>query len=291
MHKVNDFIKFALSHAEKSTIPAGATLPLPIGECGTDPWHYLFGSVRVQTTADTLARYRTAYVGRGWNAETFDYYTQGWRPTDYATDCQGLLDAWLTYECGEKTDINADMNYKNWCTNKGKIQDITRPYVIGEAVFTQSNKTGKMTHVGWVCGFDTDGCPLILEARGLRYGVVVTRLVDRNFTHRGLMLNKFYYGESEETEMTKFELTSPIQTGDTFKAMQVALNAAGYTDADGKALTEDGKWGKRSQEAFNRLLEDHSPTCEMPTSILSDDAVTLLMRGIRITIEKDGEEG
>lgn len=44
-----------------------------------------------------------------------------------------------------------------------------------------------MTHVGWICGFDSDGTPLVVEARGLRYGVVVTRLDTRPWTHRGIM--------------------------------------------------------------------------------------------------------
>lgn len=37
--------------------------------------------------------------------------------------------------------------------------------------------------------------------------------------------------------------------------MQAALNAAGYTDEAKKPLVEDGKWGKKSQFAFERLLE------------------------------------
>lgn len=158
-----------------------------------------FGSVRVQTTPATLARYRQAYVNRGWAGADFDAAVAGWRSTDYATDCQGLLDSYLTYVCNDKTDINAEMNYRLWCNTKGPIDDITRDYVIGEAVFI-SNKNGRMTHVGWICGFDSDGTPLVVEARGLRYGVVVTRLDTRPWTHRGIMDKKFRYSEEIEME-------------------------------------------------------------------------------------------
>ena len=211
MQNVQDFICWALTHAEKSTIPKGAELPLPIDACCAEPWHYLFGSVRVQTTPATLARYRQAYVNRGWAGADFDAAVAGWRSTDYATDCQGLLDSYLTYVCNDKTDINADMNYRLWCNANGPIDDITRDYVIGEAVFV-SNKNGKMTHVGWICGYDSDGTPLVVEARGLRYGVVVTRLDNRPWTHRGIMDKKFKYAEEIEMEKIKFEVTSPMLT-------------------------------------------------------------------------------
>lgn len=284
--KVIDFIKWALTHAK--SVPTGAAMPLPIDACCADPWHYLFGSVRVQTTPATLARYRQAYVNRGWAGADFDAAVAGWRSTDYATDCQGLLDAYLTYVLHHKTDINADMNYRLWCNAKGPIDDITRDYVIGEAVFV-SNKNGKMTHVGWICGFDSDGTPLVVEARGLRYGVVVTRLDNRPWTHRGIMAQKFIYSEGIEMEKIKFEVASPMHTGAAYKAMQTALSAAGYTDGDGKTLMEDGKWGTKSQTAFTAMIADystHSPAGADP--ITADDAATVLMHGIRITITKDG---
>ena len=251
MRNVQAFVRWALTHAK--SVPTGAAMPLPADACCADPWHYLFGSVRVQTTPATLARYRQAYVNRGWAGADFDAAVAGWRSTDYATDCQGLLDAYLTYVCNDKTDINADMNYRLWCNAKGPIDDITRDYVIGEAVFV-SNKNGKMTHVGWICGFDSDGTPLVVEARGLRYGVVVTRLDTRPWTHRGIMAQKFKYSEEIEMEKIKFEVRSPMLTGDAVQAMQTALSAAGYTDADGKAIAADGKWGKKSQAAFDAMI-------------------------------------
>lgn len=286
MENVQDFIRWALTHAK--SVPIGAAMPLPAEACCAEPWHYLFGSVRVQTTPATLARYRQAYVNRGWAGADFDAAVAGWRSTDYATDCQGLLDAYLTYVLHHKTDINADMNYRLWCNAKGPIDEITRDYVIGEAVFV-SNKNGKMTHVGWICGFDSDGTPLVVEARGLRYGVVVTRLDNRPWTHRGIMDKKFKYSEEIEMEKIKFEVASPMHTGAAYKAMQTALSAAGYTDGDGKTLMADGKWGTKSQTAFTAMIADystHSPAGADP--ITADDAATVLMHGIRITITKDG---
>ena len=55
----------------------------------------------------------------------------------------------------------------------------------------------------------------------------------------------------------KLEKTSPMMQGEHITALQIALNALGYTDADGNALEEDGKWGSKSQAAFRKLLEAH----------------------------------
>lgn len=260
MYKIKEFIKWALEHIKPSSIPRGAQLPLSIERCGIEPWQYLFGSVRVQTNQATLDRYFVNHYSTQMSRARYDQLTADWDRNGYATDCQGLLDAYLTYEQGTQTDINANMNYTSWCTDKGKISDITRPFVIGEALFMQSQSSGKMSHIGWICGF-VDDEPLVVEARGIAYGVVITRFSTRAWTHRGLMTKKFDYNE-EPSMKTIFEYTSPMKTGEEFLAMQHALNLAGYTDNDDKKLEEDGKWGKRSQQAFDSLIAAHSPAVE-----------------------------
>lgn len=261
MYDVKNFIKWALTHVNAATIPEGASLPLPIEECGTEPWHYLYGTVKRQTTRSTLEeRWQNYYSSHGWKRADYDLATASFRENDYATDCQGLLDAYLTHECGEKTDINAHMNFTNWCTEKGEISDMDHSYVIGEALFYYNKTTGKMSHVGWVCGFDADGEPIAVEARGLRYGVVVTKLSKRPWTHRGLMTNKFSY-ESEDIEMDKpivLAKTSPMMQGDAILKLQQALNALGYKDDKGCKLDEDGKCGNCTMQAVTALANAHA---------------------------------
>lgn len=274
MNNVQDFIKWALTHVDPETIPIGAELPLPAVACGTEPWHYLYGTVRSKTTASKLEeRWANYYSSHGWTRARYDKATACWQPTDYATDCQGLLDAYFTYELDTKTDINANMNYTDWCTDKGNVCEVTRAYVVGEAVFMVNSSNGKAAHVGWICGFDTDGIPLVVEARGLNFGVVVTRFCERSWTHRGLMTKKFDYknDESEENNMaTIFEVTCPMLKGDNMLAMQKALNANGYTDMNGNKLCEDGKWGEKSQAAFNKLIDAHSKAEDKPAAMPLD---------------------
>ena len=266
MTNVLNFIRWALTHVNPDTVPSGAVLANgTAANVGTEPWHYLYGTVKSKTTAERIdERWRNHY-SKTWTREAYDHATAAMSPDDYATDCQGLLDAYLTYVQGEKTDVNADYNYRKWCADKGRISEIERPYKLGEAVF-MANSKGKMSHVGWVCGLDLDGELLVVEARGLSYGVVITRLEDRPWTHRGLMTKKFDYKEKKPMA-TKFEVVSPMLRGDGIAAMQRALNANGYTDDNGNALEEDGKWGSKSQAAFRKLLEAHMQESEIKVTV------------------------
>ena len=280
MTNVLDFIRWALTHVNPNTVPSGAVL---VGgtatNVGAEPWHYLYGTVRAKTTPSRIhERWENYYRSHGWSKVSYDNATAEMQPDDYATDCQGLLDAYLTYVQGEKTDVNADYNYRKWCTGKGKISEVERPYELGEAVF-MANSGGKMKHIGWICGLDSDGAPLVIEARGLSYGVVITRLEARPWTHRGLMTKKFDYKE-EQPMATKFEVIKPMLKGDGVKAMQNALNVNGYTDDNGNALKEDGKWGSKSQAAFRKLLEAHTQESEIKVTVNDAEMFSWLIKHI-----------
>ena len=280
MTNVLDFIRWALTHVNPNTVPSGAVLANGTAtNVGAEPWHYLYGSVRTKTTPSRIKeRWENYYSSHGWSREAYDNATAKMQPDDYATDCQGLLDAYLTYVQGEKTDVNADYNYRKWCTGKGKTSEIERPYELGEAVF-MANSGGKMKHIGWICGLDSDGELLVVEARSLSYGVVVTRFEDRAWTHRGLMTKKFDYKEKEPMA-TKFEVTSPMLRGEGITAMQRALNANGYTDDNGNALKEDGKWGSKSQAAFRKLLEAHMQESEIKVTVNDAEMFSWLIKHI-----------
>ena len=280
MTNVLDFIRWALTHVDPNTVPSGAVLANGTAtNVGAEPWHYLYGSVRTKTTPSRInERWENFYSSHGWSKEGYDDATAKMQPDDYATDCQGLLDAYLTYVQGVKTDVNADYNYRKWCTGKGKISEVERPYELGEAVF-MANAKGRITHVGWICGLDSDGEHLVVEARGLSYGVVVTRLADRPWTHRGLMTKKFDYKE-EQPMATKFEVIKPMLKGDGVKAMQNALNVNGYTDDNGNALKEDGKWGSKSQAAFRKLLEAHTQESEIKVTVNDAEMFSWLIKHI-----------
>ncbi len=247
MKQAKDFVIWALSHAKRESIPEGAKLPIDIDECGTEPWEYLFGTTGNMVTQELLdERYRNFYGKKGWSRSMYDVATENWVIKKVmATDCQGLLDAYL----GE--DVNANYCYSAWCTEKGSLEAVDRPFVIGEAVFYK-NSEDRATHVGFICGFDTDGEPLAVEARGLRFGVCVTRMCDRTWTHRGLVTRRLSYDDTQRDEPVVLKLTSPMIQGEMIRNLQKGLNALGYYCG-----SADGKCGKRTLAGVRKFVEAH----------------------------------
>ena len=248
MQKATDFIKFALTHAKRESIPKDARLPIDIEECGLEPWEYLYGTTGAPVTMDLLEeRFKNFYSKRGWSREAFDIATENWAALKRrCTDCQGLLDCFLG------TDVTANYCYSAWCTERGAISEIARPYEIGEALFC-INGEGRMNHVGFVCGF-LNGEPLAVEARGIRFGVVVTRFAERPWTHRGLVTVKLSYDDEYRDEPIVLKVEKPMIQGKMILNLQKALNALGYYCG-----TPDGKCGKITMSGVSAFALAHCP--------------------------------
>lgn len=261
MEKAGDFIKFALSHSNPDTVSKG---DIPAFAVGDDKiWCYVLGTTGQVVTKNLLRRRWDEHYSRiaSWvrfGEENFYALFDDYMGSR-AVDCQGLLDVFL------HTDVNADYCYREWCTEKGAIEDIDRPYVLGEAVFRKGS-SGRMVHVGFICGFTEDGTPLTVEARSVMRGVGVWQLNERDFTHRGLVGKMLEY-ENGPDDRIHYELRTPMQRGEAFKIMQLALNAGGFRDYDGKLLTTDGKWGRRSQAAFEQMQKFNGCIGKIPEEL------------------------
>lgn len=249
MYNVIDFVNWLKTHTEN----------------GAEPWVYLMGTSGHKVTEALLNAKFDSFYHKKMSREWYDYYTAGWAEQGrIAADCQGLADAYCTQVLGVPTEITSNANYTDWCSHKGSVKKIDRPYVLGEAVF-MAHANGHVHHVGFVCDFDTDGEPLVIEARGIAYGVVTTRLCDREWTHRGLMTKIFRY-EGVEDMKTIFKLENPMMKGKAVKALQKMLNAAGYPDSAGNSLDIDGKLGKKTYSAFSGFLQAHRALIGEPTA-------------------------
>ena len=250
MENVRSFIEWALKRAKNDSVPKGAVLPIPADQVGSvTESEYLWGtSGRVVTQSLIDDRFKSYYSKNGWTQSKYDNATKGWvAEGKYVTDCQGLLDWYM------KKDTNANGNYNNFCTDKGLCSSINRPYVIGEAVFNGSDS--RKTHVGWVCGFMPNGDPVVIEARGLSYGVVLTRMSKRAWKYRGLMTKKFYYDDAvEQNTNGKFKFTRLLKygvSGDDVNEMKKLLAAKGYT----AGVTIDGKNSDKFRSKTRTLVK------------------------------------
>ena len=286
MKNVMEFMRWAASHASPARIPSGSTLCVPLSEVGIDGiWEYLYGTTGAKCTQSLLEKkYTQYYKGWGWSKSEYAAATAGWVSRGVTVcDCQGLED----YFAGR--DTNAKGNYANLCESKGRIKDISRAYVIGEAVFCGS-RPSSINHVGWVAGFAPDGEALVLHERGLSHGCVIERISQsgKSWTYRGLMTKRYIYGEggSEETpeiepeqgEQVKLSITTPYMRGDGIKLLQQALNALGYD-----AGKEDGICGSNTMAA----IEDF---CNVQGDGQQDIDVPVTPREIEVNISVGGKK-
>lgn len=248
MKNVSEFIRFALSHADPATRPIGAKIAFPVGDDGI--WKYLWGTRgQVVTQALLDSRFKSYYAPNGWTRSEFDSITKNWvKDKVHVTDCQGLLDAYLG------NDTNANGNYEKYCTDKGLIAAINRPFVVGEAVF--NGEDHKKTHVGWVCGF-LGSDVLVVENRGTKYGVVITKMSKRAWKYRGLMTKIFSYAdEPEQPEPSVYVFRRDLKRGcdgdDVVKLKYLLLNA-GYD----RGITVDTKNSKHFGPATKKLVKEY----------------------------------
>lgn len=230
---------------------AGATF---YGCCAisTNPAEYLYGTTGEIVTEEILNERFEKHYSKKMNRETYDRYTEGWvRRKVRVFDCQGLLDYFAA------SNVTADYCYTNWCVEKGEITNEVKAYLatpnaLGCAVF-EDNGT-KKNHIGFIVG-NLDGDPLIVEARGIAYGITMTKLSERNFTHWGRPSKVIAFPESPIIPpRCTIESTNNCEANfDRIRALQVMLTANGYP------CVPDGKIGVKTRTAFNDFVTANKP--------------------------------
>ena len=130
-------------------------------------------------------------------------------------DCNGLAEG--LYKDYSGTDINtkARYNYQNWCDPKGTGMIPESHRVSGAAVFWgDSGKPGTIHHVAYlwkpVKADDPKGDWYLIEARGVMYGVVQTKLLSRKPNFWGLMSKYFDYNATAVVEPVE---EKPVESG------------------------------------------------------------------------------
>lgn len=253
-----DFVGFVMTHA-KNKYPNGVYYaPASIG---SDRWEYLFGCTGEEVTQTLLDERWENHYSKKMTIEQYRIYTKGWveRHT-HAVDCQGLLDVFVS------NNVTADYCYRTWCKEKGLIENnvpfLSTSNAAGTAVFVP-NDENKMTHVGFIIGRDSDGIPLIGEARGIAYGVTVTRLNERPFIYWGRPSKVLEYPSANiiPAKMPISDIKTAPENTDRITALQIALTANGYP------VTVDGKIGKQTRAALKEFIATNTPETEMKINV------------------------
>lgn len=170
-------------------------------------------------------------------------------------DCQGLADCYVTERAGVgKVNVRARDNYADWCGVKGAGAIPAEHRQRGAAVFIHNGSY--ISHVGFlVSPVDANrpaGDWLVVEARGVMYGVVTTRLSARGWNRWGLMDKYFDYAANSEAPapLPGMRLLKRGCTGEDVRRLQTSLLELGY---DLPKYGADGQYGQETEAAVRQL--------------------------------------
>lgn len=197
-------------------------------------------------------------------------------------DCQGLAEGYINDKTGLGINVRARNNYATWCSPKGSGSIPNQYKVPGAAVFIHSSSAGAITHVGYlvkpVIAGKPEGDWYVIEARGVMYGVVQTKLNSRPWNRWGLMTLYFNYdAEPRVWNLGDRDLSNGL-SGDDVKQMQTDLISLGY---DLGRWGADGEFGGQTKDAVNAFksaynLEENGIFDEVAHALLrqlmADDA-------------------
>lgn len=212
-------------------------------------------------------------------------------------DCNGMAEGIYEDFSGVNINTKARYNYANWCGIKGTGTVPIKYRKPGTAVFIYSASSGYITHVGYLYKPVKASEPLgdwwVIEAKGVMYGVVKTKLSERGWNRWGLMTKYFEYGTNGTTVTVKpgkllgSRLLKNGSEGEDVKQLQEALIRLGYScgkwgadsdfgDATEMAVEEfqndhnlevDGQFGPLSNEALEKALAELDKPVDTPTKV------------------------
>lgn len=147
------------------------------------------GEICTQTVLDRCRRMYGAIMGESYYTVRCAKWLGKW-----ACDCSGLFKAARRALDGVWADVSAQGTYDQCQHVRGLIKDM--PAKPGTFVFVHGKDargTKRMVHVGLYIGAGQ-----VIEARGADYGVVITKLSERPWTHYGMASHIVFDVPAEE---------------------------------------------------------------------------------------------
>lgn len=209
-------------------------------------------------------------------------------------DCNGLAEGLYKDYTGVDINTKARFNYAQWCDPKGSGMIPAKYRVPGAAVFWGTS-AANIHHVAYLYKPVKAGVPsgdwYLIEARGVYYGVVMTKLLERKPNYWGWMTKYFDYDQEAEYPADSPAIGNRIlrngDEGEDVKQMQSNLIRLGYScgkwgadgdfgDATEQALKKfqsehgleaDGEYGPKSREAMDKAIADMERPHDDPKSV------------------------
>gem|GEM_PF-1179262 len=200
-------------------------------------------------------------------------------------DCNGLAEGLYRDYAGVSIDTQARHNYADWCGKKGSGVIPSRYRVAGAAVFW-GDSASDIHHVAFlykpVDADDPAGDWYLIEARGVMYGVVRTRLLSRKPDYWGLMTLYFDYdGEAAPEERV---LENGME-GEDVRRLQRGLIRLGY---DLGRWGADGDFGDATEEAVRRFQKDRKLPVTGIVDAATGEALELALARSEKPVSKPG---
>lgn len=176
-------------------------------------------------------------------------------------DCNGLAEGIYKDFSGVDINTKARYNYANWCSPKGTGMIPEKMRVPGAAVFW-GDTAGSITHVAYLYKpvkiDNPTGDWYLIEAAGVKKGVVMTKLLTRKPRYWGYMTKYFDYSNYSAYDWTVEEPVIKLGDrtlkqgceGDDVKEMQEMLLELGY---DLGKWGADGDFGDCTEIALNKF--------------------------------------
>ena len=178
----------------------------------TERWQakdgYIMGAIgenpRIWKTSDwRIAQYENR---EKYTEKQYEKALYWWKHAERVWDCQGLADGYVTDNAGlGKVNVKAKNNYADWCSPKG-VGLIPAEYRMPGAAVFWGDAASSIHHVAFLAepveAGKTSGDWYLIEARGVNYGVVRTKLSERNPDFWGLMTKYFEYASDSNYTVT-----------------------------------------------------------------------------------------
>lgn len=192
-------------------------------------------------------------------------------------DCNGLAEGLYKDFSGVDINTKARYNYAQWCSPRGAGMIPARYRVPGAAVFWGKN-AANIHHVAYlykpVEADNPSGDWYIIEARGVMYGVVKTKLYERKPNFWGWMTKYFDYDQTAESvpdaPATSGRILRNGDEGEDVKEMQTNLIRLGY---DLGRWGADGDFGDATEAALKKFQSEHGLTADGEFGPLSREAL------------------
>ncbi len=182
-----------------------------------------------------------------------------WRAhADRVWDCNGLAEGLYKGYAGRNIDTRARYNYAQWCDPKGTGMIPAKYRVPGAAVFWGATASD-IHHVAFLYRPVDAGKPrgnwYLIEARGVMYGVVETKLYSRKPDFWGLMTKYFDYAgiQAQGLHLGDRTLRNGCE-GEDVRQLQTDLIRLGY---DCGRWGADGDFGDGTELALKAFQRDH----------------------------------